>query len=335
MYKCNKRIKEISILLIMLVLLSLLLLGCDSKIKSDDKTDTDKTKTEYKTEKTPTITKDNIRRFSIKKDGKTTFELLYNPTKYKNNYETWSITEPYKDKAIVDTEQMFKLFEKIESFQLKDSERKAVEIEHSNTYESSNILEIDYIKDNSDELYTSHLYLGEKSENGTYQIRTDNSDVYYEVPESVIDEVLNINPFNYILKIAFISNINYVKEVDIKTNSDNYQMISKDNGYFLNEDKVSEDVYDNLYMELMSIMIQKEIGNTSEETQTSTEKEPLLEITYQYNKNDINEKKVKFLTYNDTYASIQVDDSHFFLVNKTDVEKLIQTIENNYSVKDK
>lgn len=329
MNKSNKKMNKIILLLVSLVLLSLLLLGCDTKIKSDNKTNTDKNKTVYKTEKTPTITKDNIRRFSIIKDGKTTFELLYHPTKYKNDYEAWSITKPYKDYAIVDTEQMFKLFEKMESFRFKNLDKKTGGTEQSNSYDSLIVLEIDYVKDKPEELYTTQLYLG-KSENGNYQIRTDYSDVYYEVPESVIDEVININPFDYILKVAFISNINYVKEVDMKTNSDNYQMMAKENKYYLNEDKVTEEVYHKLYMELMSVMIQKEIGNASEEAQSSTEKEPLLEITYQFNKEDIKEKNVKFLPYNDNYASIQVDDTQFFLVKKADVEKLIQTIENNY-----
>lgn len=321
MKKSNRRIKGICLVLAGVMLLSVLLTGCGGYAGQEREPGGN-----GKNKQAPGFTKDNIRRFSVIKDGETVLELLYNPADYKKDYEAWTITVPYEKKVIVNTEKMLELFEKLDGFQALESKDAAAEKGGKTIPDNPRAeLVIDYEKEN-ETLGTSRFYLGERSGDGTYPVVTDGN-AFYSIPESLADELLELNPYDYILKIAFISNIDNVSEVTIRTGSGTYRMRCGKDGFFLNEDKVSEESFHKLYTELMSVLIQKEIGT---EGAADTDQEPLLTLSYKYNKKDMEDQIIKFLPYDENYARVQVDGTQFFLVNLADVENLIQTIENNY-----
>jgi hypothetical protein len=322
MKKRNKWIRIICLCLSTVLLLSLFLIGCNRYNRKENSSEENNT-----TEQTPEFTKDNIRRLSVINEGKTTFELIYNPADYKEDYLAWTVSVPYEKKVFVNTEKMSELFKEIDGIHLTKVVKEAGESKLEDLRNSSKSeLVLDYVNENG-KLNTSHFYFSGKAENGSYPVVEDNSKTFYQIPESLVNELLSINPYDYILKLAFINNIDYVREVEINTGSDNYLMSSKENGFYFNDSMVTEENFHNLFKELMSVLIQREIETSG--TQTDN-KNPIVTITYRFNKDNMEDQIIKFLPYDENYASIQVDDTKFFLVNLSDVTALVQIIKNYF-----
>lgn len=259
----------------------------------------------------------SVRGLEIVKGGETVFAVSYEPREYKSSYDCWSISVPYKSWVSVDTEKLYEYFSCLEDLSLE----KVADVPDNTGLEESRIALFAsyYSKQNNQsqgqaEPDQAVLYeIGLQDENGDYFVKINKEEEVWKAKGDVIEKLLNLDPFNCILKIANVVDVETISTVDIELKGKKYTLDFTDE-----EDK--EEAY-KLYTSLISIFIEKE--NLKEE---HTEESPLLRITYNRNFKTAPKIVETFYVYNKQYVSVSINGNEFFLVNKGSVNDLIEQI---------
>lgn len=259
----------------------------------------------------------SVRGLEIVKGGETVFSVSYEPREYKSSYDCWSISVPYKSWVSVDTEKLYEYFSCLEDLSLE----KVADVPDNTGLEESRIALFAsyYSKQNNQsqgqaEPDQAVLYeIGLQDENGDYFVKINKKEEVWKAEGDVIEKLLNLDPFNCILKIANVVDVETISTVDIELKGKKYTLDFTDE-----EDK--EEAY-KLYTSLISIFIEKE--NLKEE---HTEESPLLRITYNRNFKTAPKIVETFYVYNKQYVSVSINGNEFFLVDKGSVNDLIEQI---------
>ena len=206
--------------------------------KAEEKTDETEEKTEEKAEEEktvelektehPTFTSDGIRKLVLNRDGEEIFSLSKEPADYKMEFDYWEILNPYDETATVNTETMYKLFDVLSGFDFSTT-AEVPDGTDTGVAGSTTTMQIDYTEstDTSAEAdKTVTLLLGNEDDLGNrYVAVAGYENEVYTIPTSTLEAIYNLNPFDYILKIPALVNIDTVESIDIKTKESSYSLL--------------------------------------------------------------------------------------------------------------
>lgn len=299
--------------------------------KSEEKTDeTEEKAEEEKTvelEKTehPTITSDGIRKLVLKRDGEEIFCLSKEPADYKMEFDYWEILNPYDETATVNTETMYKLFDVISGFDFSTT-ADVPEGTDTGVAGSTTTMQIDYT-DNTDTSAdadkTMTLLLGNEDDLGNRYVAIEGyENEVYKIPTSTLEAIYALNPFDYILKIPALVNIETVESIDIKTKEFSYTMKIKDGKYYIGDKDVEKETFTTLYQALLNVMLDSNLDTPKAEN----EKEQVLNVVFHRTTKEAPEITLTYYTYDGNYDSAAVNGKERYLVKTTDVNNLIAQV---------
>ena len=302
--------------------------------KTKEAADEEKTETEEKTEEKkielektehPTITSDGIRKLVLKRDGEEIFCLSKEPADYKMEFDYWEILNPYDETATVNTETMYKLFDVISGFDFSTT-ADVPEGTDTGVAGSTTTMQIDYT-DNTDTSSaadkTVTLLLGNEDDLGNRYVAIEGyENEVYKIPTSTLEAIYELNPFDYILKIPALVNIETVESIDIKTKEFSYTMKIKDGKYYIGDKDVEKETFTTLYQALLNVMLDSSLDTPKAEN----EKEQVLNVVFHRTTKEAPEITLTYFTYDGNYDSVAVNGKERYLVKTSDVNNLIAQI---------
>ena len=292
-----------------------------------DQTDDETENTDLKTVEHPRMSLYSIRRFSIIKDGKEVFKIKQEPADYKMDFDYWEITNPYDEITTVNTENMYEMFGVLASFNLSNGVDAAdTGLDDTKTYftvDFVNTVNDDTAKETQDADATATILIGNTNEDGDYYVCVKGyEEAVYLLSKESVDSLLELKPFNLILKIPALVNIDTLDSVDMSIGKKTYTMKLDGSDYKFGKKTVKKEKFTELYQALQSIMLDSEV----EETKDTADEEEVLTVTFHRNTEEAPEVTLKYFAYDDTYDSLEINGTERFLVKAEDVDALVKQI---------
>lgn len=292
--------------------------------KTEEKAEEEK-KVELEKTEHPTFTSDGIRKLVLKRDGEEIFCLSKEPADYKMEFDYWEILNPYDETATVNTETMYKLFDVLSGFDFSTT-ADVPEGTDTGVAGSTTTIQIDYTENtdtSADADKTITLLLGNEDDLGNRYVAVEGyENEVYKIPSSTLDAVYSLNPFDYILKIPALVNIETVESVDIKTKDSSYNMKIKDSKYYIGDKAVEKETFTTLYQALLNVMLDSNLDSPK----ADNEKEEVLNVVFHRNTKKAPEITLTYYTYDGNYDSVAVNGKERYLVKASDVNSLIKQI---------
>ena len=277
----------------------------------------------------PRMSTYGIRSFSIVKDGQEVFRIAQEPADYKMDFDYWEITNPYDETATVNTENMYEMFGVLAAFDLSngvDAANTDTGLDNTKTYftvDFVNTVNDDTAKETQDADATATILIGNTDENGDYYACVKGyEEAVYMLSKESVNSLLELKPFNLILKIPALVNIDTLDSVDMSIGKKTYTMKLDGSDYKFGKKTVKKEKFTELYQALQSIMLDSEV----EETKDAADKEEVLTVTFHRSTEEAPEITLKYFAYDDTYDSLEINGTERFLVKAEDVDALVKQI---------
>lgn len=278
------------------------------------------TEPEFKTE--------GICGLKVEQKGQVSYQLSYEPKEDRQSFLYWDISVPYHSYAIVDTEALYKLLERFQGIdwnKLAFTKSKDVKVTDSNakitvSYVDGKVFEeMDQDEVNAN---TFTILIGDKNKSGQYYCAFQGKEEQvFLINTPIIDGVLNQKPFDLILKIPYVLDMDTVKKVKIEGLKKEITMEHKDGSYKLNGKKVKDEAYKELYSTLMLTTVIGEYHSGLKEG------EELFNITYQRTKKSYQDYKVQFIACDEKKVMVKVNGEAYLVVSREDVELIMKKLE--------
>ena len=299
--------------------------GDETADKAEDTAET----TELKNVEHPRMSTYSIRSFSIVKDGEEVFQIKQEPADYKMDFDYWEITNPYDEIATVNTENMYEMFGVLVDFDLSngvDAADADTGLDKTQTYftvDFVNTVNDDTARETQDADAAATILIGNTDYNGDYYACVKGyEDAVYLLPKESVNSLLELKPFNLLLKIPALVNIDTLDSVDMNIGKKTYTMKLDGGDYKFGKKTVKKEKFTELYQAIQSVMLDSEI----EETKDAADKEEVLTVTFHRNTEEAPEVTLKYYTYDDTYDSVEINGTERFLVKAEDVDALVKQI---------
>lgn len=318
-----------------------MLAGCGTK-ETEEKTETQtqEASSEAKTEKPettvsehPKFIPDGLRKVVLVQNGEEIFHISKEPADYKMDFDYWEILNPYDENVTVNTEEMYNLFEALCEFDfqtpvtvkegtdtgLSDSDTGII-LEFVDTQDSDTAKSTVYA-DSSAEIVLGN----EDGEGNRFAAVKGKEDTVYKLSQATLDAVYALNPFDYILKIPVLVNIETLESIEITAGDKTYEMNvnTAEEEYKFGRKKADKDEFVTLYQDIASVMLDSELET---EKDTAKDKEQKLSLVYHRNTENAPEITVTYYAYNDEMDSVEINGEERFLVKAADVDALIEKI---------
>ena len=299
--------------------------GDETADKAEDTAET----TELKNVEHPRMSTYSIRSFSIVKDGEEVFQIKQEQADYKMDFDYWEITNPYDEIATVNTENMYEMFGVLVDFDLSngvDAADADTGLDKTQTYftvDFVNTVNDDTARETQDADAAATILIGNTDDNGDYYACVKGyEDAVYLLPTESVNSLLELKPFNLLLKIPALVNIDTLDSVDMNIGKKTYTMKLDGGDYKFGKKTVKKEKFTELYQAIQSVMLDSEI----EETKDAADKEEVLTVTFHRNTEEAPEVTLKYYTYDDTYDSVEINGTERFLVKAEDVDALVKQI---------
>ena len=299
--------------------------GDETADKAEDTAET----TELNNVEHPRMSTYSIRSFSIVKDGEEVFQIKQEPADYKMDFDYWEITNPYDEIATVNTENMYEMFGVLVDFDLSngvDAADADTGLDKTQTYftvDFVNTVNDDTARETQDADAAATILIGNTDDNGDYYACVKGyEDAVYLLPKESVNSLLELKPFNLLLKIPALVNIDTLDSVDMNIGKKTYTMKLDGGDYKFGKKTVKKEKFTELYQAIQSVMLDSEI----EETKDAADKEEVLTVTFHRNTEEAPEVTLKYYTYDDTYDSVEINGTERFLVKAEDVDALVKQI---------
>lgn len=265
------------------------------------------------------INADYIRGISIEDNGQEVFTVSYEPQDYKEAYDYWEVSVPYDSSVTPNTEELYNLFENLAAIRLTE-DTSGITFDEAGLTDTARKVCLALTSDGSDAPDSMlRLSVGSEDGSGNYYASLAGSDQVFIFPGSAVDALFGINPFEYILKIPVLVDTKTVSSIEISQGDKLYTMSVGDQGYVMDGHEVEEDEYNETYVKLLDVFIKEELP---EEESVSEDTQPLLDIRFFRNTDDVSDVEISYYPYDDESAVISVNGAQYFLANLEDVENL-------------
>lgn len=281
----------------------------------------------------PQLNTYGIRKLTLVRDGEEIFQISYEPKEYKMSFDYWEILIPYEEAVTVDTEAMYDLYSNIASLNFQASEEEQVKTETGIDSSNTSIM-VEYVNTLNDETAKStseadsriELILGvENGEGYTYAAIKGFEDQVYTLPSELINSIMGLEPFNYILKIPVLVNIETLENVKITAENQDYLMSIEEGKYKFDGKTVKKEDFTSLYQALQSVILKEEADRESEE-----ETEEILRIVFERSGEEMPDEELVYSTYDEESYSLSINGTERFLVSKEEVDELLKQIEKDF-----
>ena len=278
----------------------------------------------------PQFLSEGIRSLVLTSEGKEIFRITREPADYKMEFDYWEILNPYNEIATVNTETMYTLFDTLSQFDFT-TPAETEEGTDPGVARSTTIMQIDFVNTTDQDVAkatqepdsTMRLLVGNEDDLGNRYVAIEGyEDTVYKVSSSILDAVYELDPFDYILKIPALVNIDTVESVEIQAEGTDCTMEIEGETYQINGKEVEKDAFTSLYQALMNVMLYSEIETPVE----NSEKQELLTVVFHRNTEQAPEITISYFAYDDDYDSVKINEEERFLVKKEEVDVLIQQI---------
>ena len=267
-----------------------------------------------------------FRGMSVMKEGKPCFAVSYEPRTYKNSFDCWTISVPYQSMVTVDTETMYAYFRMLESVEWMPAY--GVTSQQAGITETSDQIFVAYYSGQTKEGGQTEpdrgmtFRFGNQDEAGNYYVETGGR--IWLAEGAAVDKLFAVNPYDFILKVVSVVNLDTISKATICFDDHSYEMRA-DGGVFWWNGKEMDSVEVNaVYTELMSIFIERELSPEEKKNIDARNRELLMSITFERNREDAPKIIQRYYAFDETYASVQVNGTEFFLVSRealTSVQK--------------
>lgn len=270
-----------------------------------------------------------FRGMSVIKDGEPCLAVSYEPRAYKNSFDCWAVSVPYQSMVTVDTEAMYAYFRILEHVELVPVD--GVTREQAEITETSDRIFVAYYSGQTKEGGQAEpdrgitFRFGNRDEAGNYYVEAGGK--LWLADQAAVDQLFEINPFKLILKVLSVVNLDTVSKVTITFDGQNYEMRADRDAFWWNDKEMdSADMYE-VYTELMSIFIERELTREEREKIDAGDRELLMSITFERNREDAPKIIQRYYAFDGTYASVQVNDTEFFLVSREALASVQEKLE--------
>lgn len=264
-----------------------------------------------------------VREVEIVKDGETVLEIAYQPKENKESYAYWTMSVPYESMVTLDTEKMYNLFGMLAELDFSDDA--AAKETQAEQAEQETSIRIAYLEGQEEgqsgqtqpdtEL---KLFIRKQPEGYTGFLEGFENRVF-NLDREIMDAVLAVEPYQLILKITHLVNIQVVSELEVSDGVNTLLLKKTGEEFFVENESVEEDVFNQTYMKFMSVLI---TGELPEDYVLEEDRQALLTLDYTYAEGEKKEI-VQYFPYDEVSCSVSVNGKEFFLVDKAEVEALI------------
>ena len=276
-------------------------------------------------EELPQITSESIGSLRLVQDGEEIFQIVNKPEDYKLKFDYWEVLNPYQESNTVNTETMYELYSTVLGLDLGSAvevpEGTETGLEACETY-----LEMQYVSDPvtmnvAEPDCTLTILFGNPADEGSRYVSLEGSDAVYVLSDAAVESVLGIDPFDYLLKIPVLINIEYLKSVDIIVGEDAYSMEKEEDQYSMGGKPVEKEEFTTLYQALMNVFLKSDI-----EVNQDREREEVLRIAYNMSDEAPNAEVVYYTWEDEAYYAVEVNGAEQFLVDSGEVNALMKQI---------
>ena len=280
-------------------------------------------------EELPKITSESIGSLRLVQDAEEIFQIVNKPEDYKLKFDYWEVLNPYQESNIVNTETMYELYNTVLGLNFGSAvevpEGTETGLEACETY-----LEVQYVSDPTamnvaEPDRTLTILFGNADDDGGRYAAIEGSDAVYVLSDAAAESVLEIDPFDYLLKIPVLINIEYLESVDIIMGEDAYSMEKDGDQYSMGGKPVAKEEFTTLYQALMNVFLNSDI-----EVNQDREREEVLRIAYNM-KDEAPDAEVVYYTWEDeTYYAVEINGVEQFLVDAEEVDALIKQVRESF-----
>jgi hypothetical protein len=308
-------------------------------------------------EEAPSITAANITYISIDNRDSDDVELKYQESATLDNSGTntytWRILKPYGEGYSADSTTISDIQSNYTSFDFLD----CVDYtgENMSSYGLDNpsaIIDIGYYEESaaptseaSDGTSTEaetirtdkeyKLYIGNKSDDGDYYVKSDDSDMVYTLSSSTVETMLNVDVFSLLNPYVNIPNIDTVDKVTADIAGKEYTMAitrttSKDEdgnetteaAYSYNGSTAEETTFKSVYQKLISPTYDAQL---KDEVDTSA-LDAVVTISFHITGDNEGTVKTIFYPYNKSFYIVDKGTGIYFLTDKRTVDEMVTAI---------
>jgi len=269
-----------------------------------------------------------IRGLKVQKEGKTVFAVSYEPREGKETFDYWDISVPYRSLVSVNTEELYNLLGT--AVLMAWGEADGISMEEAGVADSETSVFLAYCKEQSAEekgaaqpTASQTLLIGDEDGKGSYYAAMEGSDKVGLVNKLLMDELLNVDPYQYILKIPTLISVDTVRKIQISSGEESHVMEQGQQTWKLDGSEVSQKEYQTLYGALLDVML---TGEKQGDTEDKEERTPVLTIQFIRNMQEASDVEVKYYEYDDENMSVSVNGQENFLVEKESVLALKKRI---------
>lgn len=277
-----------------------------------------------------------VRGLEIQKDGETVFAVSYEPREGKESFDYWDISEPYQSMVSVNTEELYGLFDTI--FQLRWDQTRDISLEDAGIADSDSSVFIAYNREQrsgekgaEDPTGTRTILIGDPDGQGNYYAALEGTEEVAAIDQTLVDGILNIDPYQYILKLPVLISVDTVEKVQILSDGKTHRMESGDGTWKLDNKSVEQGEFQSLYGKLLDVMLSGGITEKAPGNGKSTDKrQPVLTIQFIRNIDEASDIEVIYYEYDECSMSVSVNGREYFLVDKENVHELMKNIEESF-----
>ncbi len=274
----------------------------------------------------------SIRGLVVKKDGEDVFAISYEPRDYKGSFDYWNISVPYNSYLSTNTEILYTLFDALE--QLKLVETDSVTLEDAGLTSDDNSIFIAYDESQTNENKgqptpnkAKKLVIGSEDGQGNYYVTIEDSNKVYTVDKADIDDILNLDPFRFVLKIPTVVGIDTVDTVNVIYGDETNQIKKNGEEWTINGKSSSTDDVNGLYGALLYTKLTDELDKDDNSFKDS---EPVITIQFIRNMENASDIELKYYEYDDENMCVVINDKEQFLVDKNSVIEMVSVVEASF-----
>lgn len=278
-----------------------------------------------------TLNANAVRGLRIQTEGTITFAVSYEPREEKETFDYWDISVPYHSFVSVNTEELYDLFGMAAQIEMEEAE---IGLEEAGIIDSKTSLYIAYDaeqetgeKGSPSPTASRTLFIGDEDGQGRYYVALGESEQVYLTDKVLVDTVLNVNPFQYILKLPVLIDVITISQVNIVSGETTHTMTQSSDAWKMDKKSVSQEEFQTLYSELLGILLS---GELPDDIRFEEDRTPLLTLQFFRNMEGASDVEVKYYSFDENSMSVSVNGEEYFLVEKESIEALQKVIDENF-----
>lgn len=268
-----------------------------------------------------------IRGLSVQKDGETIFAVSYEPREGKQSFDYWDISIPYQSQVSVNTEELYDLLGTAALLGFEDAGEISFEDAGISGSTTSIFLAYNQEQGSADKgsaqpTKARTILIGREDGQGHYYAAYKGLEQVMLADQSFVDLILNVEPYQYILKIPVLVSVDTIEKVQILYGEKQHIMEQSENTWKMDDKEVSQEDFHTFYGEILDVMLTGEREKIAEEERT-----PVLTVQYIRNMEQVSDIEVKYFPYDEQSMSVSVNGEENFLVDKKQVQTLLDHID--------